>query len=388
MNISDFERLLRDGNAPREFPPEEHRWQELKRDLKKERRRGGVMAFPKWLPGALAASLLLLIFLGIYYRYAVQHTNDVSPLAGKETRPSLPRILRPASAPARLRPSGTSPAATALRGGKAPKQPAQTSVPAPALQTAPKQQLPPATDTAVMVSKDRESQQPEPPATGPQRRLPRIQDPQPEPDNTVRGLATAQKINLGVSALYGLSSVSKGQYRVSVDARRSLSGRLFASVQLIASAAKFETKAAYEYQVISVGPPGIGPPPATGMQQAEAIYSGSIYTLGFSPGIGFRLTKKIAVSAGPDLQKAVGGAISLRNKETFRNQFNNQSLIDEQQSVSALDFGLQSAAQVAVSRQLALTLLYRYGLTDYLKKEGGATRNSFLSIGLSYQFIR
>lgn len=381
MNISDFERLLREGNLPQDFPPEEDKWLKLEQDLEKRRRRGGVIAFPKRLSWALAASVLLLISFGLYHHYTMSNGNV--ELAGKRvTQPVTPSALQPDSILTQIHQANITPTGLA---GSTPKRHIQSTNSAhrqnvipPRVETV----LPP--DTAAVVKNKDEARIYELPVRDPQRKPARGQGTLHEPDNTAYDVATSRKFNFGVSALYGLSDISKGQYRVSVDARRNLSKRVFANMQLIASAAKITANTSYEYQVINIGPPGAVP--SGGTQQAEANYSGNIYTLGLSPSIGFRVTKNVALSAGPDLQKALGGTVSLRNKEVFRNQINNQSLIDEQQPVAGLDLGLQSAAQVAVNRRLALTLLYRYGLTDYLKKADGAIRNSFLSIGLSYQF--
>lgn len=194
----------------------------------------------------------------------------------------------------------------------------------------------------------------------------------------------APKMAFGFSAFYGFSGIAKAQYRVSVDAKRNLSKKLFANVQLVASTARLSTSNSYQYQVISIGAAGAAP--TTSTQETQATYSGNVYNLGLTPSIGIRLTKSVSVSAGPDIQKSLTGSVMLTNKDDFRNQINNQTLIDEQQEVAGLDIGIQSAAQVNVSSHFAFNLFYRYGFTDYLKKSNSSLRNSFICVGLSYNF--
>lgn len=387
MNISDFERLLREGSEPQHFPPEEDKWLKLEEDLKNKKRRGLVIALPKPLSWAVAASILLLISIGLYNRYTTAPQADAEIAVKKPQQPSM---LSRQYDTAMMQ---TRPQLQEVVAGSSHPAPAQRSHNTNTPER--KQEVPQVNeavlqrDTVALVKEKTDIRTQELPKPEQQPKQQRKQDVLPEPDNTDFDIASRErKINFGVSALYGLSDVSKGQYRVSVDARRNLSKRVFANVQLIASTATVTNSTSYEYQVIGIGPPGIGVLPENTTQQVEANYSGNIYTLGLSPSIGFRVTRKVALSTGPDIQKRVGGSMSLVNGDAFRNQITNQSLVDEKQQVAALDFGLQSAAQVDVSRRLALTLLYRYGLTNYLEKTEGATRNSFMSVGLSYQFIR
>src|ERR1043166_1961054 len=78
MNISDFERLLRDGNRPQHFPAEEAKWLLLEKDLERKRR-GSVIILSKKMYWAAAASIALLITVGFYALrdVPVDHTEAI-----------------------------------------------------------------------------------------------------------------------------------------------------------------------------------------------------------------------------------------------------------------------------------------------------------------------
>jgi hypothetical protein len=374
MNITEFERLLRENTADEHFPPQEDKWLALESELQERKSK----AFPIVFPWAAAASTALLIATGLYY-----FLSD-----SKKQVPQSARVERTESRPFPSRVMDSTHRTPELSISQSKKQ-VEVAITEKKKSTAAVLQR---TDTPIVS---------EVPAA------PRIRAAQPDPQAPVAQQPVQQqparvpeapelpefqadpkerRLQLGITAFYGMSDISKGQYRLALDGRRNLSGRVFANVQLTAAAATIASNTDYTYQSVSMGPPGAAPSMA--VQTTSAQYRGSVYTLGFSPGIGMQVTKKLALSVGPDVQKRLGGDLTLSNKADFRNPISHRSLIDERKEVADVDFGMQSAVLMNVNRNLAFTLLYRYGITEYLKTSEGAVRNSFISIGLSYRFMQ
>jgi len=373
MNISEFERLLRENTPEFPFPPEADRWLKLERELRQRKTRTLPVIF-RW---SAAAAVLLLIATGLYRFINVPAEKyPASVRLNKMDRPHIipqpvdpvPPSQIPANPPRERPVQAVIAAKTTLN-----KMPPEPDTPGGDIKPAPV----PAVNTQSDAEFPIVQQSP------PQRQAPDREDPEPLRFQTA---PRDRKIQLGITALYGMSDISKGQYRLALEGRRNLSARVFANMQLMAAAATIASNTDYRYQSITLDPPGTAVP-SMAVQTASAQYRGSVYTLGFSPGIGIQLTKKLALSVGPDVQKRLGGALSLSNREEFRNPINNRSLIDERKQVADVDFGMQSAARMNLNSNLAFTLLYRYGLTDYLKTVDGTVRNSFFSLGLSYRFI-
>jgi len=200
------------------------------------------------------------------------------------------------------------------------------------------------------------------------------------------GLSTPHRpLIFGVSALYCFPGISKSQFRISLDAKKYFSQNVFAAIQLVASQAKISESDVHQYQVIELMPLSV-PPQQTGTRDVQATYSGKAYTLGIAPSIGIDFGKRVSLSAGADLQHTLANSIPLTNKEEFNNQINDQLLVKEKQEISSLEIGLQSRLQLHINKQVAFNLLYRYALSDYFKETSFTTRNSFVAVGLSYNF--
>lgn len=380
MNISEFERQLRESQRSDGHPPQESAWLKLEQELRQKKRGLVWLAVPALRRWPAAAAVILLIGVGYFARFrtSVPPAPELSRKTGIGT-PAAP------GADKSLYDAPTTPRAVPTRpGGIAGFRPHPRPPRRDEAGNQPPSSLLPAADTVIVAASLPEPVTPgeAPPAVPswwPQTSGERIgiTDDEPSP--------AARKLYFGISAQYGRSDFSSGQYRLALDARRDLSDRIFASVQVNASAASIASRNVYQYQSFGYTP---GADAVTGTQPATAHYRGNVFSIGLSPSLGVRAGKLLSLSAGADLQKLLTSRLNLSNKDDFRNQVTQQTLIDDEQHVADFDFGLQSAAQLHVNPRLEVSMTYRYGLTNYFSRNLTVVRNSYLSAGLSYRLNR
>ena len=373
MKQTDFERHLKAAGEAQTHTPKEGSWELLEAQLHPPLQKRTLFSTPTryW---AAAAAVLLLIAVGAFLFYSPPAKQ---PLAGKKSQ--TPRANKvgppnfrdhPAPVVAHSGPPKSSKSRMQKSYGKQTEE-----------QNIPELKAPlPKKDTAALTQI---ALSPEtPPAEDVPRRQPGAL---PLPAESYAGRRSS-KTAFDVSALYGFPGALSTQYRVSVEARRPLSRKFFVQVQLQASRIGVEAQQDYTYQSVSIGGggPGAAAPPEPTTQQTEAVYTGTLYNVGFSPGIGLQLLKNTSFTVGPDVQKPVSGAVTLRNEEAFRNQITGAPLIEETRAVPSLDFGFQSRLQVGLTPHFSINLLYRQGFTSYGPVH--STRNSFAGMGLSYRF--
>ncbi|MFA6152367.1 MAG: hypothetical protein WC716_13670 [Chitinophagaceae bacterium] len=188
---------------------------------------------------------------------------------------------------------------------------------------------------------------------------------------------------MGIATQLGKANVGSIYYQVGLVAHQNLSGSLYAeaTVALASTAVSYVQTNSFPALTANSGTFNT----AT-RKSVDAQYGNNIFSVGFTPAIGYRITPKLAISSGISLYRNLNPSVSLKQPEGIDSALLNNHLLPETQALSNWDIGLAGNVKYTISNRLGLSFQYRQGLSTFMYFNGQAVRNSGFNMGLNYLF--
>ncbi len=205
--------------------------------------------------------------------------------------------------------------------------------------------------------------------------------PDPQEIETIRPPGTEKNLKLGVAAQMSSSSVGRAQYQLGVVAYKNLSRRVFTQAALVVAS----TDVRYTQEnIFSTVRTGSLSSTSADQKTIDANYQQNIISVGFTPRIGYWLTRHFAVSCGVAVYRNLDQQLQLKNENSIDAAALDNDIISSTKSINEWDFGISGGVSYKAGSRLSMELQYRQGVSGYIQLDGKAIRNSGLGVGLSY----
>jgi len=194
----------------------------------------------------------------------------------------------------------------------------------------------------------------------------------------------APALHLGVNAQISSSTVSQAVYQVGVIGRRELSRKLYIEAGLALASNTVNNVSKHTFSTIEHNAAsGVS---SISTSEVEADYSRNIVSLGFSPSIGLKATRKLSVSAGAAINRNLNPFLAITNSAEIAEDALSKHIVSTSQAITNWDIGLTCNAGYQVTQHLSMSIGYRRGLSDYLLQNNSYLKNSGVQFGLKYLF--
>lgn len=384
MKPSEFDELLRSGFGQHEFAFNPDNWARMNSRLEQKPAATAAAARPRRWPliGGMAAAAAVLIACALFLLPgAAPEAADVTAFQPVSERTlALPAAEETSPAPALL-----SASARSSRMLRSSLKPGSTPVPAPAEEKpfaevpAPQQQGP------VVAGNPEKDRTPAVPAKKQVQRIDLSQMNAYEDDDDPRPKNNAS-FSLGGGVNYG--SLNTG-YAVALNARKSLNRRLYVEGDL----GVVSNNSSYSSSVTS-GQLRTLQANASNADKGGGDYAGlaasaeaagverhdeNFYYLQFAPTVGYQLSRRLSIGAGPDFQQLLqgGGEKTVVTSSDYRSV----------EVVPDFDFGVQGKTEYAVSSRLKAGLQYREGLNNMFHKGDKLVNRRYMQVHLKYRLF-
>ncbi|KAA5536950.1 PorT family protein [Taibaiella lutea] len=193
-------------------------------------------------------------------------------------------------------------------------------------------------------------------------------------------------VNVGLLANVGSSTVSNVSYQVGVMGRGDLSKTVFVEAGLTLASNTVSNSNRYSFPGVSMSNDGFQNSSEKNNTNIKADYARNIISVGFTPAVGIRATKRLSFTTGAALNRNLNPTLTLTNENDIESAALTNNIISTSQKVANWDIGLTCAAGYKVTRQLSLNVNYRKGLTNYLQQDNKQLKNSGVQLGLKFIF--
>lgn len=380
MKRNEAEQWLKESLDKLDFTPPEHGWERLRATIERPEKK--IFALPVWFNLKVAASVALVLTTGMLLYFLKETPVGPTPSYVSHERGAMHRE-EPSNQPSAVA-DKAEPAVPLFRSQttalKTNKQIAATT-----------QQRSTISDRYESAPTDRVEQ------TG-ETTIPRFEDPSqpmsitetsertPElafQESSSAGKSIDNRLNLGVAARFGTTSVGGLQYQVGIVAQKNITGKFFARATLAMATTDVKYTQQNSFERVSVFSALNA---SVDKKNVDVEYGGNILSIGLAPNVGFQVTSWLAVSCGLAIHHNLEQSLTRKNDEALAPEMLSNQIIDEQKSVGKWDAGLTGGASCRASRRLTIDLQYRYGLSTYLYFNGRPVRNSGLGVGINYLF--
>jgi len=381
MNRNELEQWMKESLGNQEFLPREEGWNKLQAAMhpaaKEDKKTGILLLLPAKLKAAAAVALLTSAGIATYLLTNHNRNNEIT--VAQNPNPKTATTPGPSSTLPHAEKQNNAPAtqATAITLAVQAPKPARTIT---------YNQSPALADTQRITSSSSPTQpatqqdQPVVQSTVDRHRDLPISVPHPLPD--IKEKENDRRFNVGVAAQFGKVSVGNMQYQVGFVARKNISDKFYAKATLALAATDVGYTQQNSFKSFTTNSFGS----TVDERKIDAQYGGNVYSVGIAPNIGYRVTKRFAVSCGVAVYRNLEQSVSLQNKETITPASVGNDIINTEKAISTWDAGVTGSATYQAGKRLSIDVQYRHGLSPYMYTNNQPIRNSGVGIGLSYLF--
>ena len=394
MNRNEVEQWMKESLGNKDYVPREDEWVKLREAITPPSRRNGLFVFAALSTGwKLAASVVLLVAAGSMI-YLIEGNKDKAPnnvaITVQESRPVAPVVtvvekVDPASGPAVSLPHRQHSSAfnTPIHTSSVPVHAnvtASSPVPNHEPQIVNTDPAPSQAKPTIATAPKPEAFPTKPVTSHPDIARDLIQDKQ----------QSGNGFTVGIAAQAGRASVGNMRYQLGVVARKDLSTKFYTSATLAMASTNVSYVQQNTFQTVIVNTSSINSGSHATVQEtsAEARYGKDILSIGLSPNLGYRVTPRLAISAGVTVYRNLDQSLNLKNEESLDPVTLSNNVVSTSQHINSWDAGLTGSASYNVTRKLGVDIQYRYGLSPYMYQGSQSIRNSGVGIGLNYMFGR
>jgi hypothetical protein len=193
---------------------------------------------------------------------------------------------------------------------------------------------------------------------------------------------------VGLAAQAGRASVGNMRYQFGLVARKNISAKFYTSATLAVASTNVSSAQQNTFQTLTVTTSSINSSANTTVKETsvEARYGRDILSIGLSPNVGYRITSRLAISAGLTVYRNLEQSLNLKNEESIDPVTLSNNVVNTSQQINSWDAGVTGSASINVTPRLGVDIQYRYGLSPYMYQDNQAVRNSGVGIGLNYMF--
>jgi len=382
MNRNEFENSMKSKLQEQQFVPREDMWLRLQAELEKKPPARKSLVF--LAPLKIAAGVLF-VALGSISVYLINSSN-------KENTPAITtnKTIKPAAPTTIPQPQEEEPATIIVTN----VHPVKTIAGKKNVVTAPQanKDKKAADETAPHIATTQTTQQ--------NNNNTRIADKdnkndnpfgRPQPEERGNFYASSKtpdtrSLNVGVIANVGSSTVSNVNYQVGVLGRGDLSKTIFVEAGLTLASNMVNSSSQYNFPGVAMSSDGFQNASEKSSKNVKADYTRNIISVGFTPSVGIKATKRLSFSTGAAVNRNLNPVLTLANENDIEATALTNNIITTSQKVANWDIGLTCAAAYKVSRQLSFNVNYRQGLTNYLEQNNKQLKNSGVQLGLKYVF--
>jgi hypothetical protein len=390
MNISDFEKRMKETLDEVEYTPGEGGWAKMQQSLQQKTNTPKVLAFPAW---KMAATVALLISTGFLMKYLFFTSGSITPVPAP-THPSAAQGY----AQQHIRDEAAAvPVPVSNVPGRNSSRLAKQTIPVypayPAAGRNPQQENYNTTkeeeqlmDKVPLTEQKLDMKdiaiQPQAPVTpGEDKKkepaYKNVPEWEPAKDQYRSGF------NLGVAANVGKPSLGNFQYNVGIVARQKISEKFYAEAGISLASVQVNYSERQTFYG-NMGADFVSSQPYE--ISYDANFASNIISIGVSPSIGFQATKNISLSVGGEINRNLNPTLNLKNGADINNKGYN--MISPTRGVTNWDMGLSGYIDYKLGKKLLLNARFRQGLTQYILVNDRSFKNSGLNLGLKYYLGR
>jgi hypothetical protein len=398
MNRNEFENWMKDKAEEQQFLPSEDLWLKLQADLQKPAAGQKKAFFLPWMK--IAASVLIILSLGVATTYFIKDNNQQeNVIVVNKNQNNLPQQTN--NTKQNALPETNTPAANNI----AKVQPNANNQTNKFFVSADTYIKPQQNNNPLFKNKEEivvpeivqtnKAEQKNPvdilPGKEHKNYINNNRDKQPQQDANdplyVKNDRGQQAINLGMSANVGKSSISDvAGYQVGVVGRGNISKRIFVEAGISVASNTVSYSNQHSFPGVEIGSDGLTNHANNTTTNVQANYSRNVISVGVTPSVGIKVTKKLALSTGGALYRNLNPSLELTNESDIENAALSRDIISTSQKVSNWDIGVTCNADYKVTKNLSFNINYRKGITDYLQKNNKYEKNSGVQLGLKYLF--
>jgi hypothetical protein len=398
MNRNEFENWMKDKAEEQQFLPSEDLWLKLHADLQKPAAGQKKAFFLPWMK--IAASVLIILSLGVATTYFIkdknQQDNVIVVNKNKSDLPQQTNIPKQKTIPetnipttnniAKVQPNVNNSTHKTFISADTYIKPQQNNN--PFLKNKEEILTPGIAQTDKTESKNQVDILPE---KGHKNYVNNNRDKRPIQDANdplyVKNDRGQQAINLGMSANVGKSSISDvAGYQVGVVGRGNISKRIFVEAGISVASNTVSYSNQHSFPGVEIGSDGLTNHANTTTTNVQANYSRNVISVGVTPSVGVKVTKKLSLSTGGALYRNLNPSLELTNENDIENAALSRDIISTSQKVSNWDIGVTCSADYKVTKNLSFNINYRKGITDYMQKNNKYEKNSGVQLGLKFLF--
>jgi hypothetical protein len=397
MNRNEFENWMKDKVEDQQFSPSEDLWLKLHADLQKPASGKKTAFFLPWMK--IAASVLIILSLGVATTYFIKDNNrqdNVIVVNKKQNNSPQQTNSHKLNTPSETNTPATSNIAKIQPDANINKHKAYISADT---YIKPQQNDNPLfkNKEEILVSQIAQTNKTE------QRNQVEIF---PEKENKnyadnngnmqplqdangnlyVKNNKEQQTINLGMAANVGKSTISDLGYQVGVVGRGNLSKRIFVEAGISVASNTVGYSNQHSFPGVEIGSDGLANYSNNTTTNVQANYSRNVISVGITPSVGVKVTRKLSVSTGGALYRNLNPSLALTNEKEIESAALSRDIISTSQKISNWDIGVTCNADYKVTKNLSFNINYRKGITDYLQKNNKYEKNSGVQLGLKYLF--
>jgi hypothetical protein len=383
MNRNELEQWMKNTLGEQPFTPDEAGWAKLQaalpqKPVAKENNKRTFFIAPLWFKTAAAAALLFAAATSYYF---LKDDKTTHPIAASTKLAETPVIQQS------LQSDGTQKVQEEIIPLQQPVADAHHAQVASSTSL-----IIPAADTKKIVQEPQKTISAERPSivnTTDQKPIQDITIPKKETASYIADYTPEKKeratapLNIGVAAQLGRASVGNMQYQLGLVAHKDISDKFYAEATLAVAATDVRYNQERSFSGLSFD--GISNA-ITYEEKVNTQYGRNVVSMGISPGIGYRITRQLAVAAGASVYRNLNESLSLKNDGSLAESAFSSEAINATKPINQWDLGLTGNASFNVSHKLSVSAQYRYGLSAYMEANNQQIRNSGMNIGLKYLF--
>jgi hypothetical protein len=382
MNRNEFENSMKSKLQEQQFVPGEDMWLRLQNDLQKKPSPKKNLIF--LAPLKMAAGVLLVAFgtMTVYFINSNNDTTNTQTITGNKTiTPSQPKVIPQSQnedekmIAVSVNPDKSIPTQkTANTNSQVNKADKTIEKIAPGIATVPTAAQ--NNNTLPVVDNEHITDC-------------RGNKPQPEEINNFyadNSTYSSKPVNVGLIANVGSSTVSNMSYQVGVMGRGNLSKTIFVEAGLTLASNTVSNSNQYSFPGVSMSNDGLQNSSEKNNTNIKANYARNIISVGFTPSVGIKATKKLSFTTGAALNRNLNPTLTLTNENDIESAALTNNIINTSQKVADWDIGLTCAAGYKVTKQLSFNVNYRKGLTNYLQQDSKQLKNSGVQLGMKFIF--
>jgi hypothetical protein len=400
MNRNEFENWMKDKVEDQQFSPSEDLWLKLHADLQKPATGTRKAFFLPWMK--IAASVLIILSLGVATNYFIKNEDKQEPnIVVNKKQNNLPEEINnknQQAIPATNTPETNNIAKAKHNSNNNINKPFNASnnyikpqqnnnplfnnkgeISIPEIVKANKQEQ--KNQVEILPEKEKKDYV----------NNSRNKQPLPDANNNnlyVKSNKEQQAINLGMAANVGKSTISDLGYQVGIVGRGNISKRIFVEAGISVASNTVSNSSQHSFPGVEIGSDGLTNYANNTTTNVQANYSRNVISVGVTPSVGVKVTRKLSLSTGGALYRNLNPSLELTNEKDIESAALSREIISTSQKISNWDIGVTCNADYKVTKNLSFNINYRKGITDYLQKNNKYEKNSGVQVGLKYLFGR